>query len=363
MLLFSLHLLQAIAKKPVSSARNQRKKASNSVTIVDVAQAAGVSYSTVSRVLTGYEFVNEDTREKVVEAANRLGYVVNLQARSLAGGRSSIIGLLAPGLDNGYITEIVTGIDMELAQHGLDLMLYTTHRYPGKEAFYVKTIANGLVDGLILLVPLATGNYLQALPRQDFPYVLIDQANNAPNSAIVDATNWQGGYDATTYLIKLGHRRIGFITGYLELSSATERLDGYRAALQHHRIPLEDSLTVMGDYNTGGGYAGGQKLLELPQPPTAIFASNDLEAIGVMNAARERGLTVPGDLSIVGFDDIPQASLVYPALTTVRQPLVQIGQVAVRLLLERIEAPEKDARRVTLSTELVIRESCAPPAG
>jgi len=330
---------------------------------VDVAKAAGVSYSTVSRVFSGYEFVNEDTREKVVEAANKLGYVVNLQARSLAGGRSNIIGLLAPGLDNGYITEIVSGIDQELAQHGLDLMLYTTHRYPGKEAFYVKTIANGLVDGLILLVPLITANYLQALPRQDFPYVLIDQTNNAPNSATVDATNWQGAYDATSYLIKLGHRRIGFITGHLELSSGTERLDGYRAALQHHRLPIEEQLTVVGDYQTGGGYLAAQRLLDLPERPTAIFASNDLEAIGAINAVRERGLSIPADLSIIGFDDIPQASLVYPRLTTVRQPLVQIGQVAVRLLLERIESTEKDARRVTLSTELVIRESCAPPAG
>jgi LacI family transcriptional regulator len=347
----------------MSIGRNSRKKSSNSVTIVDVAQAAGVSYSTVSRVFSGYEFVNEDTRERVVEAANKLGYVVNLQARSLAGGRSNIIGLLAPGLDNGYITEIVTGIDQELAQHGLDLMLYTTHRYPGKEAFYVKTIANGLVDGLILLVPLITANYLEALPRQDFPYVLIDQTNTAAKSATVDATNWQGAYDATNYLIKLGHRRIGFITGYLELSSGTERLDGYRAALQHHRIVLEDNLTVTGDYQTGGGYSAAHQLLNLAKPPTAIFASNDLEAIGVINAARERGLAIPRDLSVVGFDDIPQASLVYPRLTTVRQPLVQIGQVAVRLLLERIDTPEKDARRVTLSTELIIRESCAPPAG
>ncbi|HUN07676.1 MAG TPA: LacI family DNA-binding transcriptional regulator [Aggregatilineales bacterium] len=347
----------------MATARPSRRKVSNSVTIVDVAKAAGVSYSTVSRVFSGYEFVNEETRERVVEAANKLGYVVNLQARSLAGGRSNIVGLLAPGLDNGYITEIVSGIDQELAQHGLDLMLYTTHRYPGKEAFYVKTIANGLVDGLILLVPLVTTNYIQALPRQDFPYVLIDQTNSTSNSPSVDATNWQGAYDATTYLIKLGHRRIGFITGYLELSSATERLDGYRAALQHHRIPLDENLTVMGDYLTTGGYAGAQKLLNLAERPSAIFASNDLEAIGVMNAAHQRGLRIPGDISIIGFDDIPQASLVYPRLTTVRQPLVQIGQVAVRLLLERIDTPEKDARRVTLSTELVIRESCAPPAG
>jgi LacI family transcriptional regulator len=347
----------------MSNGRHSRKRASGAITIVDVAQAAGVSYSTVSRVFSGYEFVNEETREKVVEAANKLGYVVNLQARSLAGGKSNIIGLLVPGLDNGYITEIVRGIDQELAQHDLDLMLYTTHRYAGKEALYVKTIANGLVDGLILLVPLIASNYLKALPRQDFPYVLIDQANALPNSPTVDATNWQGAYDAASYLIKLGHQRIGFITGYLELSSATERLDGYRAALQHHHLPVEDELIVVGDYNASGGRAGAQRLLDLPTPPTAIFASSDMEAFGVLEAARERGLNIPGNVSIMGFDDIPQASLVYPRLTTVRQPLIQIGQVAVRLLLERIHAPDNPARRVTLSTELVIRESCAPLRG
>ncbi len=350
-------------QKDMSVSKNTRKKSQNSITIVDVAREAGVSYSTVSRVFSGFEFVNGDTREKVIEAANRLGYVVNLQARSLAGGRSNIIGLLAPGIDNGYISEIVSGIDQELARSNYDLMLYTTHRYAGKEAFYVKSIANGLVDGLILIVPLITANYIQALPSQDFPYVLIDQTDSMPHSSSVDATNWQGAYDATNYLISIGHRRIGFITGQLQLSSSTERLDGYRAALQHHHIAYDESLVALGDYQTKGGYAAGQQLINLPQRPTAIFASNDLSAIGAIEAARERGLRIPNDISFVGFDDIPQASLAYPKLTTVRQPLVQIGQVAVRLLLEKIDDPEKEARRVTLSTELIIRDSCAPPHG
>jgi LacI family transcriptional regulator len=343
--------------------KNHRRKSSNSVTIVDVAREAGVSYSTVSRVFSGFEFVNDDTRQKVIEAATRLGYVVNLQARSLAGGRSNIIGLLAPAIDNGYISEIVAGIDQELAQWSYDLMLYTTHRYAGKEAFYVKTIANGLVDGLILVVPLATENYLEALPNRDFPYVLIDQTDKTHGSTTVDATNWQGAYDATNYLISLGHRRIGIITGQLQLNSTTERLDGYRAALDHARIPFVESLVVEGAYQTRKGHAAALKLLDVQPRPTAIFASNDLSAIGAIDAVRERGLNIPGDISIIGFDDIPQASLVYPKLTTVRQPLVQIGQVAARLLLEKIDNPEKEARRVTLATELVIRDSCVPPPG
>lgn len=336
------------------------RKKNSQVTILDVARESGVSYSTVSRVLNGFDFVKGSTREKVLEAAERLGYVANIQARSLAGGRTQIIGLLVPGLDNGYITEIVGGIDQELAHSDYDLMLYTTHRFQGKESLYVKTIANGLVDGLIILVPHNAQNYLQALPNQNFPYVLVDQIDNTYNSTTVDATNWQGAYDAASYLIKLGHQRIGFIMGHPELNSARERFDGYRAALQHHRIAYEESLVIEGDYLTKSGYSGAKHLLSLPQPPTAIFASNDLSAFGVLDAIHEAGLRIPEDISVVGFDDIPLASLVYPKLTTVRQPLVQIGQVAVRLLLEKLENPEKEARRVTLATELVVRDSSAP---
>ncbi len=333
------------------------------VTILDVAKESGVSYSTVSRVLNDFDFVKESTREKVLAAAEKLGYVANIQARSLAGGKTQIIGLLVPGLDNDYISEITSGIDQELAHSDYDLMLYTTHRYQGKESLYVRTVANGLVDGLIFIVPHDSQRYLEALPNQDFPYVLIDQIDNTYNSTTVDATNWQGAYDATSYLIGLGHTRIGMITGHPKLNSAKERHDGYRAALQHHRIRYDETLVVTGDFLTRSGYTGGQQLLSLKNPPTAIFAANDLTAFGVLEAIHQAGLRIPEDISVIGFDDIPHASLVYPKLTTVRQPLVQIGRVAVRLLLEKLDNPEQEARRVTLATELVIRDSCAPPRG
>lgn len=339
------------------------RRKNSKVTILDVARESGVSYSTVSRVLNDFDFVKGSTRQKVLEAAERLGYVANIQARSLAGGKTQIIGLLVPGLDNGYITEIVSGIDQELAHSDYDMMLYTTHRFQGKESLYVKTIANGLADGLILIVPYNSRSYLEGLPVQDFPYVLVDQIDNTFNSTTVDATNWQGAYDATKYLIELGHRRIGFITGVPQLNSARERLDGYRAALRHYSIAFDEALVVEGDYMTRGGYTGTQQLLGLRQRPTAIFASNDLSAFGVLDAIHAAGLRIPEDISVVGFDDIPLASLAFPKLTTVRQPLVQIGRVAVRLLLERLDNPDIEARRVTLATELVVRDSCAPPHG
>lgn len=341
---------------------SKRSKQAN-VTILDVARESGVSYSTVSRVLNGYGALKESTRAKVLSAAEKLGYVANIKARSLAGGKTRFVGILVPGLDNAYISEIVSGVDQELARSGYDMMLYTTHRYAGKESIYVKTIANGLVDGLLLIVPLNLRAYLDALPSSDFPHVLIDQIDPEHKCTTVDSTNWQGAYDAVTYLIGLGHRRIGFISGTLGLNSAIERLDGYRAALRHHQIPYDESLIITGDYLPQGGYAATKILLALPERPTAIFASNDLSAFGALDAIHEARLRIPEDISVIGFDDIPHASLVFPRLTTVRQPLVQIGQTAVRLLLEKFENPAVVARRVTLSTELVIRDSCAPPPG
>ena len=330
-------------------------------TIYDVAREAGVSYSTVSRTLTGYEFVKVSTREKVLRAAEKLGYVPNQQARSLAGGRSNMIGVLVPALNNSYITEILRGIDEELSNSDYNLLLYTTHRRHGKESTYAATITNSGAEGLLLVVPLIPASYLSALRDQDFPYVLIDQSDPTAESATVNTTNWQGAYEATAYLIALGHRRIGFVGGLAGLNSAAERLRGYRDALVAHDIPLESALIVDGGFTEQGGFDAAQKLLALPDLPGAIFASNDLSATGVIEATRQRGLRVPQDISVIGFDDIPQASLIYPKLTTVRQPLDQMGREAVALLLEQIEQPGGEKRQVMLETTLIIRESCAPP--
>ena len=303
------------------------------VTIKDVARASGVSCATVSRVLSEYEFVRETTRNRVMEAVERLGYVANLQARSLVSGRSQIIGLLVPNLDNGYVGTITQGIDAELARTNYDVLLYTSHRHPGKESFYVSTIANGLTEGLLLVAPLVPTTYLDALRERNFPYVLIDQADATENSSAVEATNWQGAYEATCYLSQLGHTRIAFITGALAVRSAVDRLRGYKAALVDCDIPNREELVIEGNYQQQTGYKITKSLLQSADPlPTAIFASNDQSALGAMDAARECGLHIPDDISIIGFDDIPQVSLVYPKLTTVRQPLEQMGQVAVKML-------------------------------
>lgn len=336
-----------------------KKKKKNGVTMMEVARTSGVSYSTVSRVLSGYEFVKKATRDRVMDAVEQLGYVANLQARSLAGGRSRIIGMLVPNLDNGYVGTIMRGIDQELERAKYDLILYTSHRHPGNESVYVSTITNGMTEGLLLIAPLVPTTYMDDLRARNFPYVLIDQADRTENSCVVEATNWQGAYDATRYLSQLGHTRIAFITGALAIRSAVDRLRGYKAALADCDIPVREEWVIEGDFQQQTGYETAKRLLQSADPrPTAIFASNDLSAFGAMDAARECGLRIPDDISIIGFDDVPQSSVIYPKLTTIRQPLEQMGQVAAQMLLAQIEDPGHTLQRVALPTQLVIRDSC-----
>jgi LacI family transcriptional regulator len=337
-----------------------KSRRSSHVTIKDIARVSGVSYSTVSRVLNNKDHVKPEKREQVLAAVARLQYVVNPQARSLAGGRSNVIGLLVPELGNGYIGEVVRGIDDGLSSSGYDMMLYTTHRHADKEATYLKTLVRGLTDGLLLLVPSDPRGYLDTLRQEQFPYVVIDHQGFDDFSPTVIAKNYQAALSATTYLIDLGHRRIGFIMGQRHLNSANERFKGYRDALQAHGIAFEPELVVDGEFLQSVSYAAADQLLARADRPTAIFASNDLCAFGAMDAARNRGLSIPNDISILGFDDIPQAASVRPALTTVRQPLMEMGRIATRMLLDYIANPQLPRERIFLETELVIRDSCAP---
>lgn len=328
------------------------------ITIMDVAAEAGVSFGTVSRVINNDVHVRPETRERVLQAMERLGFVANRQARSLAGGKTNGIGLLVPDLGTGYIGEIIRGIDAELTLQGLDLILYTTHRTASKEATYVANLVRGMVDGLLLVLPRNPADYVGTLTRQNFPFVLIDHQGTGKDCPAVGATNWQGAFDATEYLIKLGHRRIGFITGSMDLGCAQDRLAGYRAALRTYHIPVADELIYEGTFFQPDGHTGASLLLDLPNPPTVIFASNDVMAMGAMDAIRNRGLRIPDDVSVVGFDNIPQASLVRPALTTVEQPLEKMGRVATQMLLELLEHPESKVQRIELPTKLIIRDSC-----
>ncbi|MGB8984619.1 MAG: LacI family DNA-binding transcriptional regulator [Anaerolineales bacterium] len=338
-----------------------KKALSSKVTIVEVAEKAGVSLGTVSRVMNNDAHVAPDTRERVSAVMRDLGYVANRQARGLKGSRANVIGVLAPDLGTGYIGEILHGIDAELGLHQLDLMLFTTHRTATKEANYVANMVQGMVDGLLVILPRNPADYTGTLTSRNFPFVLIDHQGTGNPCPAVGATNWQGAYNATEYLIKLGHRRIGFITGSMDLGAAIDRLEGYKSALQVHHIPEDPKLIYEGTFFQPEGFAGGSALLDLKDPPTAIFASNDVMAMGVMDAIRERGLRIPEDVSILGFDDIPQAAMVRPALTTVRQPLDEMGRLATQMLIDQLKNPEKEIGRVELPTELIVRDSTYPP--
>jgi LacI family transcriptional regulator len=339
------------------------KNRPSKITIVDVAEKAGVSFGTVSRVINNDVHVKQETRERVIGVMQKLGYTANRQARSLAGGRSNTIGVLVPDLGTGYIGEIIRGIDAELSLTDLDLILYTTHRTASKEANYVANLARGMVDGLLLVLPRSPIDYIGTLASRTFPFVLIDHQGIGRDCPAVGATNWQGAYHATEYLIHLGHSRIGFITGSMDLGCAADRQEGYRSALRTAHLDVDEELIYEGTFFQPDGYSGASELLNLADPPTAIFASNDVMALGVMDAVRNRGFRVPDDVSVIGFDDIPQAAMVRPALTTVNQPLEKMGRVATQMLMELTQKKEKTntvENRIELPTELVIRDSCQP---
>lgn len=332
-------------------------------TIVDVAEAAGVSYATVSRVINNDPHVKASTRERVQRAMASLGYVVNWQARRLAGGRSHAIGVLVPDLGTGYIGEIIRGIDAELGLAQYDLILYTTHRQAAKESSFVATLTQGMADGLLIVLPRNPGAFLPTLRERKLPFVLIDHQGIEEQTCVVGATNWQGAYHGTEYLIQLGHRRIGFITGSMDLGAARDRLVGFRAAMKTHHLPVAEELVCEGGFRQLDGYSSGKALLAISSRPTAIFASNDMMAMGVMDAVRELGLHIPEDVSVLGFDDIPQAVNIRPALTTVRQPLEKMGRVATQMLLDRLNDAEASMQRIELPTELIVRDSCHAPRG
>jgi LacI family transcriptional regulator len=336
-------------------------KQPSKVTIIEVAAEAGVSFGTVSRVINNDIHVKAETRTRVLDAMRKLGFVANRQARSLAGGKSNTIGLLVPDLGTGYIGEIIRGIDTELSLTGLDLILYTTHRTASKEANYVANLARGMVDGLLLVLPRNPVDYIATLTQRNFPFVLIDHQGTGEDCPAVGATNWQGAFTATEYLIKLGHKRIGFITGSMDLGCSEDRLKGYRSALRAYHIADVPELIYEGTFFQPDGYTGANALLRLNEPPTAIFASNDVMAMGVMDAVRSQGLRIPDDISIVGFDNIPQSAMVFPPLSTVQQPLEQMGRVAAQMLLGILKRPEKENSRIELPTELIVRDSTSPP--
>lgn len=332
-------------------------------TIHDVARRAHVSAMTVSRALNNRPGVSEETRLRVHAVARSLGYVANVQAKRLEGGQTCILGMLVPDIGTEYVGEIVRGVGDALERSGYDLLLYTTHRDPERERVRLAGMAGGMADGLLTVLPKTIDTHLSLLEGLALPVVIIDHRGANTTLPTIGTDNLSGARAAALHLAGLGHRRIGFITGDLATGAAQERLRGYREGLRATGLPVDEALVEQGDFYQARGFEAALRLLQRPDPPTAPFASNDVSAFGAAAAVRELRLRVPHDVSVVGFDDIPSARQTYPPLTTVRQPLCEMGAAATRLLLSLIKGTEAAVPRISLPTELVVRGSSAPVRG
>jgi LacI family transcriptional regulator len=330
--------------------------------MLDVARISGVSLTTVSRVVNGHSNVRELTRRRVQSTMREQGYVAHVSARALARGRTQVIGLLMQEVQNPFSYAVVSGIDEQVSELDYDFLLCTTHARREKEAEYVARLSHGMVDGLVIVLPRGLPDYVEQLRAEAFPFVLIDYDAEAPGCTVINATNRMGTRHAIRHLLGLGHRHIGFITGRPDVGATHERLAGFRDAMGEAGVPVDERHIVPGDFMEPRGHDAALELLAgAPARPTAIFASSDGAAVGVLRAARELGLEVPRDLSVVGFDDVAEAAWSAPPLTTVRQPLREMGRCAVRQLLALLDDPRQPPTRLALETELVVRASTAPP--
>ena len=331
------------------------RKNRQTVKIQDVARASGVSVSTVSRVLNSKGDVASETQDRVRFVIDDLGYTRNLAARSMRSFRKNLIGLLMPDVAYPFAIEVMKGVNRAIAESEFDLLVYTTGdvRKSGSashEQQYVSLLNNSIADGVIIVAP-ATDEF-----STEAPIVSIDPLMSNPNYPSVHATNYRGAMDAMEYLLGLGHRRIGFISGRAELESTNRRLRGYRDALEGAGLPIDEGLIASGDYTTETGAACARQLLSLKRPPTAIFASNDQAAMGVYQVAQEMGRQIPEDLSVVGFDNIMESK--YLELTTVDQFIMEMGFVATRMLIRLIKGELLESQTYVTQTQLVIRNSC-----
>jgi LacI family transcriptional regulator len=332
-------------------------------TIRDIARLAGVSIATVSRVLNDRPDVADETRDAVLEVVRRLGFSTNRSARALSAGRTGLVGVTLPIVHAQYFSFILSGASEALYEQDMRAILCPTlHQYE-REVTLLDRLMHGTTDGSILLLPEEGSEELKALQAQNYPFVVVDPRVQLDEGIpSVSAAHAQGAKRATEHLLRLGHRRIAAVTGPSGWMSTEERRNGYHAALAAAGLMPDPSLEVTSNWTISGGFEAALALLERPDPPTAIFAFNDNLAIGVMRLARARGLRIPEDLSLVGFDDTEEANIVTPALTTVRQPLAEMGRMAVSLLVRLLDRQRVEALRVELATRLVVRESTAPPA-
>lgn len=332
------------------------------LTMAQIAKEAGVSTTTVSKVLNELPGVGDKTRARIQQLIDQNDYVQNHAARHLRKGQSGLIDLVIMRLEGGYDLGIMHGVQDVLEESGLRLVIFATNENETIERLWLRRMLDQSSDGVLLLLPYERIGIANALMAQNIPFVAIGDRNE-PTTVFptIGSTIWLGGYTATQYLISLGHRRIGIITGPLHLTTSRARLAGYREALERAGIPIDPSLICEGNYLLGDGLTQATALIDLPEPPTAIFAGNDAQATGVYQALYRRNIRIPDAMSVIGFDDVTYTAQMSPPLTTIHQPLVEMGRMAANMLLRLISGQPLDSNHVELSTSLVIRESCSPP--
>jgi LacI family transcriptional regulator len=333
-----------------------------SLTIEEIAALAQVSRSTVSRVLNDHPNVRPMVRDRVLQVIRENNYAPRAAARSLASNRTHSIGVLFPvGLTNlfhdPFFALLVQGIMEGANRRGYFVMLSMVAADKEQE-FYTKILRSRPYDGLIMPVHLIDDPVLPLLLKDHIPLVLCDRHPYLQHVSWVEIDNREGARQAVLHLLRLGHRRIATIAGPLELAAGLERRDGYKQALLENAVRIDPDLIVQGDFNQESGFTGAQTLLSLPKPPTAIFAANDNMANGALRAIRAAGLRVPQDIALVGFDDLPFARLTDVPLTTVRQPVVEVGAAASEILIDQLEQQDFAPIHRRLPLDLIVRDSC-----
>jgi LacI family transcriptional regulator len=335
------------------------------VTLKALARLAGVHPSTVARVLNGdpRQRVSDEVRERIVTLAREYGYQPNRLARALRLKRSHVIGTLIPDIANPFFAVLFRGIEDALAQQDFSVILANTDDEPAREQRGLDMLRGRQVDGLILATARRHDPAIQALAAEGFPFVLVNRHTELPPANAVVPDDYHGAMAAVEHLASLGHRRIAHIAGPDEISTGHKRRLGYAAALQQHGLAVDPALVVTGSYREAGGYEAMRRLLALPEPPSAVFAVNDLAAAGALRALHEAGLHVPRDVSLVGFNDLPMVAQTAPRLTTLHVPLHAMGVAAAERLLATLAGQESEPEVVAMPVELVRRESTGPVAG
>lgn len=330
----------------------------NKLTLDVIAKQAGVSRSTVSRVVNDHPSVRPDVRNRIQRIIKETGFQPNAAAQSLAFQRSYMIGLVIPRtistvFSDPYFPRLTEGIAQGCNQHHYTLSLYIEYE---EENLLRRISRPGLMDGLIVQVSTLDDSLITRLKEAEIPLMVVGRPMSALDVSFIDVDNHRGAYTAVAHLISLGRKRIATITGPLTSTAGIDRLSGYREAVQERGLSLETCLEEEGDFTELGGYYAAKRLLAYR--PDAIFAASDVMARGTIRAIQEAGQSVPKDVSVVGFDDLPPATMASPLLTTVRQPIKRLGTKAVETLLDMSEHGSELPRKFIFDTQLVIRESC-----